>query len=129
MKFLCTSDSFSAIASMNPIDNASAYDFDAQPMVFEFDLVEYSGSGVIQTQFLQKQPSTTNKVFSLKNSEYIGKTIKIIYTGSKLELYINDSKSNEIIVAYDTNYKIRVGFAFSTTNDYLIVKNVKAYPI
>ena len=129
LKFLCTSDSFSARASMNPIDNASAYDFDAQPMVFEFDLVEYSGSGVIQTQFLQNQPSTTNKVFSLKNSEYIGKTIKIIYTGSKLELYINDSKSNEIIVAYDTNYKIRVGFAFSTTNDYLIVKNVKAYPI
>ena len=131
LKFLCTSDSFSARASMNPIDNASAYDFDAQPMVFEFDLVDYSATGdILQAQFIQTSPTTLNKSFSLKNTDYIGKTIKVVYTGTKLELYVDGMHTGaDIDVTFNTGNKMRVGFAFSTTNDYLIVKNVKAYPI
>ena len=129
-KFLVTSNNATARASMNPLDNSSALDFDGVPMAWEFDFVDYSASGVLQAQFYQTTPTSLNKVFSLKNDNYIGKTIKIIYTGTKLELYVDGVHTgSDVTVTYDTSNKIRVGFTFSQANDYCIVKNVKAYPI
>ena len=129
-KFLVTTTSASARASMNPLDNSSVYDFDAIPMAWEFDVVEWVGTGSCQAQFLQSSPSTLNKVFNIHTRSPNGKSFKIVYTGSKLELWIDGvHQDGDMIVTYDTNNKIRVGFAFATKDDYLIVKNVKAYPI
>ena len=129
-KFLVTNTNASARASMNPLDNQTAYDFDAVPMAFEFDIVDYDATGTLNAQFIQATPTVLNRAFSMKNSSYIGKTIKVVYTGTNLELYIDGVHTGtDLSVTFDSSNKIRVGFAFSTANDYIIVKNVKAYPI
>lgn len=131
VKFLVNTSNPSARASMNPIDNnGTPYDFDSVPMAFEFDLVDYNANGTLNAQFIQASPTTLSKAFSLKNSSYIGKTIKVVYTGTKMELYVDEVKTGTSIdVTFDSNNKIRVGFAFGTANEYVIVKNVKAYSI
>ena len=130
-KFLVTTTNASARASMNPLDNNTAYDFDAVPFVWEFDLVGYNSDvgGVLQAQVIQATPTTLNKSFSLKNELYIGKPVKITYDGSKLEFYVDETKISETTVTYDSSNKVRIGFSFNQKDDYLIVKNVKLYPI
>ena len=129
-KFLVTTTNASARASMNPLDNQTAYDFDAVPLAFEFDLVDYSATGVLNAQFIQATPTTLSKAFSMKNNSYIGKTIKVVYTGTNLELYVDGVHTGtDLSVTFDSSNKIRVGFAFGTANDYIIVKNVKTYPL
>ena len=128
-KFLVTSTNASARASMNPVDNASAYDFPPTPFAWEFDIVEYNAEGNLQALIIQNTPTLLNKVFSLKNSSYLGKTVKITYDSSKLKLYVDNTFISEQSVTYDSSNNLRIGFAFSQKDDYLIIKNVKLYPI
>ena len=129
-KFLCTQSVATSRASMNPLDNSSAFDFDAIPMAWEFDVVEWIGTGSCQAQLYQTTPTALNKTFNIHTRSPNGKSFKIVYTGTKLELWVDGvHQSGDITVTYDTNNKIRVGFAFSTKDDYMIVKNVKAYSI
>ena len=126
-KFIVTSTNASARASMNPVDNASAYDFPAQPMVFECELVDfYVPSNAIGMQFFQLNP-TVNKQINLQTSD-IGHKLEVRYDGTEMRLY----KDGERTSRYQTctfDQTMRVGFTFNTEGGYVVVKNVKAYPI
>lgn len=125
-KFLCTSTSASARASMNPYDNSSVYDFPPQPMAFECDLVDFTTpSGNIGMQFIQS--GGANKAFNF-SSDDIGHTIKVEYDGTKLTKYIDGvAQANPQTVTYTGD--MRVGFFLYAKDGYIVVKNVKAYPI
>ena len=111
---------------MNPVDNASVYDFDAQPMVFECYIADlYVPSSAIGMQFIQTG-SNPNKQLNLSSAD-VGHTIRIEYTGTNLIKYCDDVEVSRIFVTYTD--KIRVGFSFNTVNGYIIVRDVKAYPI
>ena len=126
MKFLCNTQSASARASMNPLDNASVYDFDAQPMVFECYLADlYISSNSIGMQFIQTG-GTPNKQLNFSTQD-IGHTIKLVYDGTSLIKYRDDVEVLRTSVTYTD--KIRVGFAFYSVDGYIIVRDVKAYPI
>ena len=125
-KFLCNSTNASARASMNPLDNASVFDFDAQPMGFECYLADlYIPSNAIGMQFLQTG-SNPNKQMNFSTQD-IGHTIKVVYDGISLIKYRDDVEVSRTSVTYTD--KIRVGFTFYTVDGYIVVRDVKAYPI
>ena len=121
--FTCTETNASARASMNPVDNASAYDFVANPLIWEFDVVSVTGN--VALQFIQQNPSI-NKAFNI-NSNYDNSTVKIEYNGSKMTLYQDGAYVNEITVTFSST--MRIGFSIPTLNNSITVKNVKVYPI
>ena len=127
-KFLVTDTNASSRASMNPVDNASAYDFQPQPMVFEFEVVDLylPNGGQVAPQFIQQNP-TVNKQIPL-NSTYIGHTIQIRYNGTEIRLYKDGSDTGRYVTC-TFDQIMRVGFSFYMKDSYIIVKNVKAYPI
>ena len=130
-KFLATSTSASARASMNPLDNSTAYDFTPQPMVFEADIVAINiPSGDIGMQFIQQNPPVNKQIKLTAND--VGHNIKIKYTGTALECYVDDvhQSNRDITVSYHHDSELmRIGFSLYAQNGYVIVKNVKAYPI
>lgn len=116
--FTATETNASARASMNPLDNGSAYDFEYTPLIWEFDVVNIVGE--VQAQFIQQNPLRNNG-FKLGTS-YNGSHVKIEYTGSKLVLYKDNVFVSEISEVYDNT--IRIGFAFYSINRSITVKNV-----
>ena len=131
-KFLVTDTSASARASTNPVDNASAYDYQPQPMAFEcyvVDLYRPSGSGALGIQFIQQNP-VINKQILLLGSD-IGHTVKVLYTGTALEVYVDGvhQSSRDLEVTFGNSELMRVGFAFYSKDNYVVVKNVKTYLI
>ena len=131
-KFLITDTNASARASTNPVDNASAYDYQPQPMAFECDVVDLyrpSGSGTLGIQFIQQNP-TVNKQIQLLQSD-IGHTITIKYTGTALEAYVDGvhQPSRDLEVTFGNRGLMRVGFTFYSKDNYIVVKNVKVYSI
>lgn len=101
-------------------------------MAFECDIVDLyrpSGLGGLGIQFIQQNP-TVNKQITLLQSD-VGHTIKIKYTGTALEVYVDGvhQPSRDLEVTFGNSELMRVGFTFYSKDSYIVVKNVKAYLI
>ena len=126
MKFLCNSTSAMARASMNPYNDSTVYDFDAQPIVFECYLADrYTPSNTISMQFLQIGNNPNKQINFVADD--VGHTISVVYDGTSLTKYRDGVQVNTISVTYTD--KIRIGFSFYTTGEYIVVRDIKAYPI
>ncbi|MBQ6218941.1 MAG: hypothetical protein IJJ47_04340, partial [Methanosphaera sp.] len=114
-------------ASMNPLDNSSAHDFNPVPMAWEFDLESLTVVNGLGVQFIQISPSNRNYQQTL-NSNHVGKHIKQVYDGTKLHLYVDGTEmGNQQSVTYDG--MMRVGFALYGVGSSITVRNIKAYLI
>lgn len=112
-------------ASMNPLDNSSAYDFEPNPFVWEFDVVALNGSPYCQV--MQDSPRI-NKAHSL-NSNYVGHTVRYVFDGeSTIKEYIDDSTTpSYTITGAEYTLMLRIGFTFNSEGTSITVKNVRIY--
>lgn len=123
--FTSTSDNTTTRASMNPLDNSSAYDFEANPFIWEFDVIAVNGS--VDVQFMQDSPRI-NKGHSL-DSSYVSHTVKYVFDGeSTIKEYIDDSTTaSYTFTNAEFTLAMRIGFAFYRTGRSITVKNVRIY--